>query len=650
MMLTRKIGHKSDQAKLILRQVRAMVQLWERRTDRQRQAWTAAEETALAYLPEREVDTTRRIAREGGLPQYTTIQIPYSYAVLMTAHTYWTSVFMGRNPVFQYTGRHGESQQKIQALEAMIDYQVLVGKMLPIFYTWLYDVGKYGHGIVGTYWCEKYNAVSAIEMVGGNEVLGLPPRKQQSTRFIKSYQGNQIYNVEPGDFIWDPRVPMKNFQSGEFAGARRTLSWADVKRREALGYYMNVEHITSKAEYDWSRSDKGSEQLDRPSNDFSDPMTEGREDKKQKRPGIVNVVELCVEVLPAEWGLSPSQYPEKWVITCTADYSVVLGVQPHGAYHAEFPFSVLSLEPEGYGLTNRGILETLKPVQQTVDWLLNSHFYNVRAGLNNQWLVDPSKVVMKDLLDPRPGGIIRLKPGAYGSDPRLALMQMNVTDVTQAHIPNIQAMIAFGERTVGVNDQLMGMLNAGGGRKTATEIRTSTSFGVNRLKTSAEYFSVSGFDSLSRQLVQNTQQYMPEELTVKIAGDLLREGGGFLQVTPEAIAGFYDYVPVDGTLPIDRYAQANLWRELMMQVQSMPEIALRYDLGRIFEWVAGLAGLKNITQFRAQIVPDEQLIQQAKLGNVLAAQGKRPGRGAVAPQGGAGPSEPGQVSGMGATG
>ncbi|WP_291144443.1 hypothetical protein, partial [Dokdonella sp.] len=80
----------------------------------------------LVYLPERDVDALRRESREGGLPQYTTIQIPYTEcAVLMSAHTYFTSVLRGRSPFFQFSARHGEPAQAVQAIEALHDYQTL---------------------------------------------------------------------------------------------------------------------------------------------------------------------------------------------------------------------------------------------------------------------------------------------------------------------------------------------------------------------------------------------------------------------------------------------------------------------------------------------------------------------------------------------
>ena len=118
----------------------------------QHEVWRRAEERTLAYVPESEVDNIRRNKRDlQGKPAYTTIQLPYSYALLMSAHTYWTSVFFGRSPIHQYAGRHGESEMQVQAIEALIDYQIEVGRILGPYYIWFYDAGKYGCGILGEY-------------------------------------------------------------------------------------------------------------------------------------------------------------------------------------------------------------------------------------------------------------------------------------------------------------------------------------------------------------------------------------------------------------------------------------------------------------------------------------------------------------------
>ena len=109
--------------------------------------------------------------------------------------------------------------------------------------------------------------------------------------------------------------------------------------------------------------------------------------------------------------------------------------------------------------------------------------------------------------------------------------------------------------------------------------------------------------------------------------------------------GFYDFVPVDGTLPVDRFAQANLWKELFAQLRNFPQIMMQYDMGRIFEHVAQLSGIKNMGQFRVEVAGDEQLASQAQQGNVIPlAGGSTEGRQDLARA-----IEPGQVPNLGPT-
>jgi hypothetical protein len=257
--------------------------------------------------------------------------------------------------------------------------------------------------------------------------------------------------------------------------------------------------------------------------------------------------------------------------------------------------------------------------------------------MNNQFVVDPSRVVMKDLLDPRPGNVIRLKPEAYGTDPKLAVAQLPVMDITRNHLADFQMMLGVGERVGGANDQILGML-ADGGRKTATEVRTSTSFGINRLKTIAEFCSICGFDPLSMKMLSNSQQFYDMEMKLRIVGDLaMNAGPQFIMVDPSMIAGFYDFVPVDGTLPIDRMAQVGIWKELFQAVLSVPAIGMQYDLGGIFTWVAQLAGMKNINQFKIQVTPDQVLAAQMQQGNMVPMKGKA-GPGPSGPMATGGPA------------
>lgn len=582
------------------------------------------EEQFRAYIPEQELDRARKANKKtGGIPEYTTIELPYSYAQVLATHTYLTSVFLSRDPVFQFSGRHGETEQQTQCIEALMAYQLQ--QQLVQLYIWMLDPGKYGMGVVGHYWdTEKIRVRQFKEEIPsflGLPIPGAKPVKKSVVSEIDGYVGNRVYNVRPQDWFPDPRVTMREFQRGEFCGRYVELSWAELNEGARQGKYFNLKAVTEVEKDGVSTGtlgrDTGSAVADLPNMPLE---TNTYGDSGEKSTYMVKGHEIYVRLIPSRWGMGKEDREEIWVFTRTLN-GVVIGAQPLGCFHGRFPFDLLEDEVEGYNLIAKSGLEQIKPLNDVMTWLVNTHFYNVRASLNNQFVVDPSAIVMKDLENPNPGKLLRLKPTAIGRDVRTVVSQLPVGDVTRTHISDMNMVADMIQRIGGVNDNIMGMMNAGG-RKTATEVRSSSTFGINRLKTKAEYFSAMGFSPLSQKLLQNTQQFYDMERKFRLVGDLAINSPGFVNVTPEQIAGFYDFVAVDGTMPVDRYAQANLWQGLFGQMRNFPQIMAGYDMARIFGWVANLAGLKNINQFRIQVQPDAQLQNAAQSGNSVPLAGK----------------------------
>jgi hypothetical protein len=609
--------------------------------------WRKDEEAFIFYMPEKEHDTTKRVLRDsGGAPQYTTLKIPYDYAALMSAHTYWTSVFLGRDPIFQFAGREGQDQDATLAMEAVINHQIVAGRAIPPLYIWLLDVGKYGVGIVGDYWDEEQNVCSKVVDVP-DEYLGIQLgtfSKEIRRVLVKGFQGNRLYNVRPYDFYPDPRVTMLNLQEGEFCGRRLPVGWNQIMKRHATGKYFNVDQLRKWRNKNYASVEEGSSQVERPVRPGDETWMEAMD------MSHVELVEMYIEIIPKQWKLGDSTYPEIWVFTL-ANEDVIIGAQPLGLYHSKFPFSPLELEPDGYAMFKRSMLEIAKPMTDVITWLVNTHFYNTRKSLNDMFLVDPSRVVMKDVLDPKPGKVIRMKDEYFGQDVRTAVSQFPTSNVTQAHMSDVQNVAGMLQRITGVNDSLMGMANQKG-RQTATEVRTSSTFGVNRLKTTAEWFSATGFTDLSYMLVANSQQLYDQTQKVRIAGDMWNYKGGLrhLEVSPDDIAGAWDFVPVDGTLPIDRFAQVNMWTQLLQQMAQSPQVLQSYDLGKIFSWVAQLGGLKNVNQFKIETDSPEALAQQAQAGNVVPINGQQGGNPGGATGAAGGTPVPTQTPAVGPSG
>jgi hypothetical protein len=88
-----------------------------------------------------------------------------------------------------------------------------------------------------------------------------------------------------------------------------------------------------------------------------------------------------------------------------------------------------------------------------------------------------------------------------------------------------------------------------------------------------------------------------------VAGNTMQTAQKFIEVSPQSIAGNFDMVPVDGALPIDRLAQASLWKEVIAQVGRSPQIAQAWDLNGMLMHTMMLAGERNIDRFKINVLP-----------------------------------------------
>ena len=253
------------------------------------------------------------------------------------------------------------------------------------------------------------------------------------------------------------------------------------------------------------------------------------------------------------------------------------------------------------------------------------------------FVVDPSMVEMQDLKNPGPGKLIRLKKAVWGRDVRTALNQLSVTDVTGSHFKDFELFARMGDSLSAVNDNLRGIQDPGG-RKTATEVRTSGEAAASRLAAHARLISAQGMVDLAEQMSVNIQQNLEEEFYLNIVG---QEGldvpihslegasgvGTPTRISPEMLTGDF-YFPVhDGTLPLDRVAMLDVWKEILLGVAQDQELRSQFSLPKIFEYVAELGGAKNIDQFKVdvQAVPDAGLDAAAASGNAVPIGGQTPG-------------------------
>ena len=123
--------------------------------------------------------------------------------------------------------------------------------------------------------------------------------------------------------------------------------------------------------------------------------------------------------------------------------------------------------------------------------------------------------------------------------------------------------------------------------------------GASRLSQMAVLVSNQALVDICDQMVLNIQQFMPDEMWIEMSGDENEPAGSTL-LKPDMIAGSFNYQISDGSLPYDKMALVETWKEILMAVMQDPELRQSKDVVRIFDYIAELGGAKNIKQFNRQ--------------------------------------------------
>ncbi|NJM09437.1 MAG: hypothetical protein HC883_00620 [Bdellovibrionaceae bacterium] len=231
----------------------------------------------------------------------------------------------------------------------------------------------------------------------------------------------------------------------------------------------------------------------------------------------IQVDEGTVMLIPKEWGIGEESHPVRYLFTLLNKKQIVQATKAEYD-HGMHPVSVIEPLSMGPGFGALGIMDILAPFQDHISWLVNSHMTNVRYCINNTWVFDPNMVEKEDLVAETTGGkMIRLKQAATGVDVRTVIMQLATDDVTAGHMRDMEMMSRIGMMFVGANENLVGQQDSGG-RKTATEVRTTGEAAASRLAAMARLISGQGMADLAQQMVLNNQQFLSPEFYTHIVG------------------------------------------------------------------------------------------------------------------------------------
>ncbi len=573
--------------------------------------WQKIDKSLTAFIPDNTLDSEGRI--DSGTP----VVIPVSYATLETLLTYLTSAFL-QKPIFKYVGQGPEDRIGAMLLEKIIDNQCMRNKVGLSLHTMFRDSLVYGIGAVSPVWKSHYGyKVTKRETGFFSKISGVFEGTGVERSKVKSliYEGNALQNIDPYMLLPDPNVPMHEVQGGEFIG------WVDRDN-----YITLLEQ--EKAEDSDLFNVRYLRHLDGKSTLIYDTTHDSISDKYDARPANsthpVDVIYMYINLVPKEWGLGSSEYPEKWLFVLAGD-EIIISAKPLGLNHDMFPVSITAPDYDGYSTNPVSRMEIVAPLQETMDWLFSSHMANVRKSINDMLVVDPSMINVNDLMTPQPGKIIRTRRSSWGRGVGGAVEQLKVSDITKTNMQDSQYLSDMINRITAASDSLQGMTYNKGEAKSAAEVSQSRQGALSRLEKMAKVISMQALQDVAYMFASHTQQLMQEETYVRVMGqwenDLRAVYGAndTVKVSPLDLVVDYDIVPYDGSLPGGE--PADLWINLFQIMSNQPEVAQQFDMTKIFKHIAYQLGAKNIEQFvqqnPMQVMPDEQVQQQAQAGNLV---------------------------------
>jgi hypothetical protein len=585
-------------------------------------AWNTIDQVLTSYvsLSDNEKDIQYSDSRKP-----VSIVFPYSYAVLETILTYLVMAFLP-DPIFRYEGVSSDDTIGAILMEKIVQLQCHRSKAALYLHTMFRDGLAYGIGAVAPDWKVRHGFKEAMveepmfSMLPESLANVLPKRKTRQRVETVLFEGNTLSNIDPYLFLPDPDVGVQASHAGEYRGWVSQENYLDLLSSEQHGDggYFNVKYLKH-------LNNKQSAIL---AGDKSE-RTRAYGGPTLSR-GVVtsptDVINLYINIIPQDWKVGKSEYPEKWLFSLAAD-SVIIRARPLELNHDMFPVAVCAPEFDGYSPTPISRLEMLSGLQKVTDWMFNSHVANVRKAINDMLVVDPYLINIKDLQDPEPGGLIRMRRPAWGKGVKDAVMQLNVSDITRSNISDIMFMTQFMQKAGGADESMGGSLRQGGPeRLTKGEFQGTRAGGVSRMEKLALIIGVQALQDLGYMFASHTQQFMQEETYVKIAGnwqnELMKEYGkgpnDRVKVKPTDLLIDYDLMMRDGSVPSGNFADS--WIQLFNILATNPELQQRIDVFRVFTHIARDIGAKNVFDFervKSTVQPNEMVEKEADKGNLV---------------------------------
>lgn len=520
---------------------------------------------------------------------------------------------------------------------------------------------------------------------GGTDADGNPAmiyQTRERTRKKRIYSGywNRLDLVSPYDFVCDPSLPVTRMNEWRYAGHRVMIPWNELHRRSKLkpsdDDYV-LPKVVSKL-----KGQKGSTSAPSTlSMQASGPNTSrtfyerqlvgattggigttiggglvaGTDSVNQDDGGTIECFVMHIRSAPKTL-LMYEDDEDEIIRVLISNQNDVLSVNILPNRHDDFPYCVGEGALNGHRQFSSGWALKVKPCQDRVDDLNTTHA-TAQKRMGNIIVIDATKIEAENILTPDKNGLLLLvKEAGQGTPIDQMVKQIPLTDVTATYPEESEMWKNKADTLTGAHAFVQGETEDPS--QTLGQFNATKQMAFGRISSVARILSESALVPQTRRFVMNLQQFMPEQIVVRILGDksaLDPEGqqNKFQLIQKADIQCEFNIKPHDGSLPgtdANMVAAASRVLEVFSQNPMLAEafnktVAGGMDLTQIFKAMLQKSGFP-VGEFTISAEKAAQNVQSIQQGM----SGQPPPPGAPPDDGTAGPTPaniiPGPIGGM----
>ena len=480
-----------------------------------------------------------------------------SFAVVESAVPNWIFSMFGTRPYVRVYGRTEDDHEKKDAVEMMLDYDFAKAKVfmesIPIgksIFKYGTGIGKVTYDYDGYYLEEDYQEPfpNGLDRVG--EIL-LGWRKKKKHRLVVESNNPivewvSVFNFGVDPLFWRTRDMRYNWE-------RRWTARGVLKEEDGRYYELTGKHLYKNLDKIPTIKSTDAEEIYQMdgSDDTSEAM--GWSPAKWRRQPFAQIRDIARE---DDNAVEIIEYWERDAKVLVANGETMIHDGPNPYRDKKIPYLMPKCyELEGYPW-GFGLLHAIKSEQEELNSWRNLILRQARFNVTQVWAVDEDVDGIPTAADIGPGDVIQV-PFSTGGKPLTQTIYDSQPLPREAYemedrIRNdIQRKLAYSE----------GMMygQEGKGSETATGQRMAGQGTANRFRLQNAIGDFSYLIELAKFFYSRRQQYFNKEEVFRILG---KDGVEFKQVSPEDIAGEYDFEAMGQTIAPNR----DVLREQLIQI------------------------------------------------------------------------------------